>query len=113
MFLNLITKQDNRPLLEGAFDKFEQMYGVETIVRKYRKVRDHACAHFDENNSAAEINAELDAMDISELRRIFADMLKMFNYICNNVFTLKMLAIQPRHVIHGAKMERMKDADTF
>lgn len=100
-------------MLEGAFDKFEQMYGVETIVRKYRKVRDHACAHFDENSSAAEINAELDALNISELRRIFADMLKMFNYVCNNVFTLKMLAIQPRHVIHGAKMERMKDAETF
>lgn len=113
MFLNLITKQDNRPMLEGAFDRFEQMYGVETVIRKYRKVRDHACAHFDENSSAVEINAELDALDISELKRIFADMLKMFNYICNNVFTLKMLAIQPRHVIHGVKMESMKDAETF
>lgn len=113
MFLNLITKPDNRPMLEGAFDQFEKRYGVEAVIRKYRKVRDHACAHFDESSSAEEINAELDALDISELRRIFADMLKMFNYICNNVFTLKMLAIRPRHVIHGTKMERMKDAETF
>ena len=113
MFLNLITKPDNRPMLEGAFDQFGKRYGVEAVIRKYRKVRDHACAHFDESSSAEEINAELDALDISELRRIFADMLKMFNYICNNVFTLKMLAIQPRHIIHGVKMEHMKDAETF
>ena len=113
MFLNLITKPDNRPMLEGAFDQFGKRYGVEAVIRKYRKVRDHACAHFDKSFSAKEINAELDALDISELRRIFADMLKMFNYICNNVFTLKMLAIQPRHIIHGVKMEHMKDAETF
>ena len=113
MFLNLITKQDNRPMLEGAFDQFEKRYGVEAVIRKYRKVRDHACAHFDERSSAEEIDAELDAMDMSELRKAYSDMLNMFNFVCNNVFTLKVLSIEPRSFMYGMKMESMPDAETF
>lgn len=113
LFLRLISKNDNRDMLEKAFDKFEATYHVEPVIKKYRDVRDHACAHLDEFSDLADINNELDSLDILELKSVYVNMLRMFNFICYNVFCLTALRLPPRVPIYGAQMETVGDIESF
>ncbi|MCM1109227.1 MAG: hypothetical protein NC388_09305 [Clostridium sp.] len=113
LFKNLITKQDDKAMLESAFDEFEAIYQVGALINKYRDVRNKSCAHFDENSTAEEINGKLDALDAEKLDDAYRNMLNMFNYICNNVFCLQMMAISARTPIYGARMETIRDNEDF
>lgn len=113
LFLTLISPNDNRTMLEGAFADFENRYSVEPVIKRYRKVRDHACAHLDEGSTVADINRELDALDVSVLKKVFCDMLNMFNFICNSVLCLEPLTLQARIPLHGVQMETVKDIENF
>ena len=113
LFLSLITRNDNKALLENAFEKFEKIYKIEPYINKNRHVRDHACAHFDEGSTMVEIDKEIDALNTDELKSAFDNMLNMFNYICNNVFTLKMLTLSPRTPIYESQMVTINNNENF
>lgn len=113
LFLQLISKTDNKTMLEGAFDKFEAIYKVEPTIKKYRKVRDHACAHLDEDSDVTDINKELDALDIQIIKNVYDNMLQMFNFICNNVLCLTALRLPARSPLYGAKMETVGEIESF
>ena len=113
LFLKLITPNDDRQMLEGAFAKFDALYQVEEYFRKNRNIRDHACAHLDEDSTVEQINKELDAFDAGKLKKLYDHMLNFFNFICNNVFTLKMLSLPARVPIYGAQMETPVDVVDF
>ncbi len=113
LFLKLISKNDNRQMLEGAFDKFDAQYQVESYFRKNREVRDHACAHLDEGSTIEQINKELDTLDASKLKEMYDHMLDFFNFICNHVFTLKMITLPARVRVYGAQMETTEDVVDF
>lgn len=70
LFLSLISKNDDRQMLEGAFAKFDARYQVESYIKKHRDVRDHACAHLDEGSTVEQINSELDALDAGMLKEV-------------------------------------------
>jgi len=112
-FKKLITKKDDKATLEIAFDKFEAKYQVKPVIKKYRDTRNKACAHFDEGSTVADINKLLDALDIVALEKVYEDMLKLFNYICSNVFLLKMLNLPARVPVYGSKMVTLRDNDNF
>lgn len=113
LFLQLITKTDNKAMLEVAFEKFETIYQAEPVIKKYRDVRDHACAHLDEFSDVDGINKELDSLDAQKLRSVYVNMLRMFNFICNNVFCLTALRLPPRTPIYGAQMETVGEIESF
>lgn len=113
LFLSLISKNDDRQMLEGAFAKFDARYQVESYIKKHRDVRDHACAHLDEGSTVEQINSELDALDAGMLKEVYDHMLDFFNYICNNVFCLKPLALAARIPIYGSQMVTPEDVETF
>lgn len=113
LFLNLISKQDDKNMLENAFVKFENIYHISNIIKKNRNVRNIACAHFDENSSVKEINNELDLLNVEELKKAYSNMLLLFNFICNNVFCLKMLALPARSPIYGAQMKTTEGNENF
>ena len=113
LFLSLISKNDDRQMLEGAFAKFDARYQVENYIKKHRDVRDHACAHLDEGSTVEQINSELDALDARKLKEMYDHMLDFFNYICNNVFCLKPLTLPARSPIYGSQMVTPEDVETF
>lgn len=113
LFRQLITKNDDETMLLKAFDDFETLYQVEPVVKKYRKVRDHACAHLDEACMVENINKELDAVNVSELEYVYENMLNMFNFICGKVLCLSMLNIPARTPVFGARMETIEDNENF
>ena len=113
LYKSLLTDNDDKVTLLNAFDDFEKIYQVEPFINKNRKVRDHACAHFDEKSTVDVINKELDALDIGELKKVFDNMLCLFNYLCNHVFCLKMLSLPVRSPIYGAQMETVEDLEDF
>lgn len=113
LFLNLITKNDNRKELEQVFSKFESLYQVQAFIKKYKKVRDHACAHLDEQSNVAQIDIELDCLNINDLHDVYIHMLNLFNYICNNVFLLKPIALPCRSRIYDAFIESITDTDDY
>lgn len=113
LFLQLITKNDDRHMLEGAFAKFDARYRVEAYIKKNRDVRDQACAHLDENSTVEQINKELDALDAGKLKEVYDQMVNFFNFLCNNVFTLKMLMLPARVRIYGAQMVTPVDVEDF
>lgn len=113
LFLTLISKNDNRQELEGAFAQFDARFQVESYFRKNRVVRDHACGHLDEGSTVEQINQELDALDADKMKEMYDHMLDFFNFICNNVFCLKMLSLPPRVRVHGAQMVIPEDVETF
>ena len=113
LYKSLLTDNDDKSTLLNAFDDFEKIYQVEPFINKNRKVRDHACAHFDEKSTVDVINKELDALDIGELKKVFDNMLCLFNYLCNHVFCLKMLSLPVRSPIYGAQMETVEDLEDF
>ena len=113
LFLRLISETDNRDMLENAFDKFEAIYHVEPVIKKYRDVRDHACAHLDEFSDVVDINNELDSLDAHELKSVYVNMLRMFNFICNNVFCLTALSLPPRVPLYGTQMETVGEIESF
>lgn len=113
LFPTLISPNDNKKELQEVFDKFEKKYQVEDAIKKYRKVRDHACAHFDEDSTADVINKELDSLDIKQLGTAYNNMLNLFNYVCNNVFCLKPLTLPARVPLYGMQMETIEDNENF
>lgn len=113
LFLQHITDRDNRGELETAFDKFEAIYKVESVIKKNRKVRDHACAHLDEKSTVVDINKKLDTLDICLLSKTYQDMLDMFNYICSSVFLLTPLVLPPRVPLYGAFVETVGYIENF
>ena len=113
LFLTLISKNDDRQMLEGAFARFDGRYQVEAYIKKNRDVRDHACGHLDENSTVEQINNELDALDVDKLMKAYNHMLCFFNYICNNVFCLKVVSLPARVRIHGAQMVTPGNIETF
>ena len=113
LFPQLITINDNKVVLEKAFDQFEDNYQIEPFIKKYRKVRDHACAHFDESSTVVDINKELDLLDTDKLSVVYGYMLNMFNYIANNVFLLKAVTLPARVPIYGVQMETAGDIESF
>ena len=113
LFLSLISKNDDRLMLEGAFARFDARYQVEKYIKKHRDVRDHACAHLDEGSTVEQINSELDALDAGKLKEVYDHMLDFFNYICNNVLCLKPLALAARIPIYGSQMVTPEDVKTF
>ncbi len=113
LFLNLISKTDNRSMLEGAFAQFESFYQVESYFKKNRKVRDHACAHLDENSTVEDINKELNALDVKQLKDVYQKMLLLFNFVCKNTLCLKMMTLPARVPIYDAMMETVGDVESF
>lgn len=113
IFLKLISKTDNRTVLEGAFAQFESIYQIEQYFKKNMKVRDHACAHLDENSTVEDINKELDALDVEQLKSAYQNMLLLYNSICNNTLCLKMLTLPARVPIYDAMMETVGDVESF
>lgn len=113
LFLNLITDKDNRKELEQAFSKFEDLYHIDTFIKKNRKVRDHACAHLDEQSTVTQINVELDSLNIKDLHDVHTHMLDLFNYICNNVFLLKPMVLPCRSRIYGSYIESAPDIENY
>lgn len=113
MFLNLISDNDNRNELEQAFATFEDIYHVSAFVERNRKIRDHACAHISEQSSVSQIDVELDSIVIEDVKKIYINMLDMFNYICNNVFLLKPLTLPARSKIFNAQIETVSGTETF
>ena len=113
LFPRLITINDNKEMMLRVFDEFENIYHIEPIVKKYRKVRDHACAHFDESSTVADINNEIDALDANVLSDVYKKMLRLFNYICNNVFLLKTIALPARIPIYDACIETVKGIENY
>ena len=113
LFLSLITPNDNKEELEHAFEKFESIYKVGVYIKKNRKVRDHACAHLDELSDISKIDAELDSIAIDELYDVYTQMLNMFNYICKNVFALKMISLPARSKIFAAQIETIPQNETY
>lgn len=112
LFKNLITKNDKDDIVT-AFDDFEKIYQIEPVIRKYRDVRNKACAHFDESSDIETINKKIDSINIGEIKETYKQMLRIFNYICNNVFCLKMLALPPRTPIYNAQFESIENNDNF
>lgn len=112
LFKNLITKNDKDDIVT-AFDDFEKIYQIEPVIRKYRDGRNKACAHFDESSDIEKINKKLDSINIGEIKETYKQMLRIFNYICNNVFCLKMLALSPRIPIYNAQFESIENNDNF
>lgn len=100
-------------MLLTAFDKFEQVNHIEPIIKKYRKVRDHSCAHLDENSTVDCINKQLADLKVDELEDVYDKMLNMFNFICKNVFTLKFLSLPSRTPLYGALLETSHDIEDF
>lgn len=113
LFISLISKNDDKQMLEGAFAKFDARYQVENYIKKHRDVRDHACAHLDEGSTEEQINSELDALDAGKLKEMYDHMLDIFNYICNNVFCLQPLALAARIPIYGSQMVSLENVETF
>ena len=113
MFLDLISDNDNRGELEKAFTTFEDIYHVSAFIEKNRKIRDHACAHISEQSAVSQIDIELDSIVIEDLKRVYTNMLDMFNYICNNVFLLKPLALPPRSKIFATQIETVSGLETY
>lgn len=113
LFQELFTINDNKEMMLRVFDEFENIYQIEPTIRKYRKIRDHACAHLDENSTVAEVNSEIDALDANELNDVYNKMLRLFNYVCNNVFLLKIVALPARVPLYDARMESVQDIENF
>lgn len=113
LFPSLITSKDDKEMLSTAFDKFEQIYQVEPVMERYRTVRNHACAHLDEERTLEDINGELDAVDIEELDSVYRKMLDLFNFICRSVLLLRPLTLPARSPIYGARFETMKGIEDF
>lgn len=113
LYKSLLTDNDDKATLLNAFDDFEKTYHVEPFINKNRKVRDHACAHFNEKSTVDDTNKELDALDIGELKKVYDNMLCLFNYLCNHIFCLKMLSLPTRSPIYGAQMETVEDLEDF
>lgn len=103
-FLKLITPNDDKQMLEKAFEKFEARYQVEAYFKNNRRVRDHACGHLDEDSTVEQINKELDALDAGELKKVYDHMLDFFNFICNNVFCLMPVRLPARTPMYGTQM---------
>lgn len=113
LFLNLISNNDNREEMERAFSKFESLYQTQAFIKKNRKIRDHACAHLDEQSSVTQIDTELDSLDVKELHDVYVHLLDLFNYICNNVFLLKSIAIPNRSRIYDAFIESVPEIENY
>lgn len=113
LFLNLISNNDNREEMERAFSKFESLYQTQAFIKKNRKIRDHACAHLDEQSSVTQIDTELDSLDVKELHDVHVHLLDLFNYICNNVFLLKSIAIPNRSRIYDAFIESVPEIENY
>lgn len=113
LFLGLITAKDNKAELETAFNKYENSHHIDSFIKRYRMVRDHACAHLDEKNDVMQIEAELDELDVEELYDVYTKMLELFNYICNNVTLLQPIAIPNRTRIYDAQIESSPDAENY
>lgn len=112
-FKSLITAKDNKAMLDTAFNKFETIHQVEPVFRKYRNTRNKSCAHFDEDRTVEEINQLLDALDVAELKKAYHNMLNMFNYICRNVFLLRLIAMPVRVPIHGSQFVTLDNNENF
>ena len=61
----------------------------------------------------AEVNSEIDALDANELNDVYNKMLRLFNYVCNNVFLLKIVALPARVPLYDARMESVQDIENF
>lgn len=113
MFLDLITDNDNRNELEQAFSTFEDIYHVSAFIERNRKIRDHACAHISEQSTVSQIDIKLDCIVIEDLKRVYTNMLDMFNYICNNVFLLKPLTLPARSKIYATQIQTVSGTETY
>lgn len=109
LFKKLITIYDNREMLENAFSKFEKLYQVEPIIKKYRDIRNTACAHFSEKATISDIDNGLDSVDIGELDKAYQNMLMMFNFLCKSVFCLQMLNLPARSPLFDAQLVGAED----
>lgn len=113
LFKKLITKNDNKSMLEKAFNDFERIYNISLIIKKYRNIRNEACAHLDEKSTVEEINQKLDSLNINELNKKYKNMLSMFNYICKNVFCLQMMTLPAHSPIYGVQMIPIVNNENF
>lgn len=113
LFKKLITKNDNKAMLETVFEEFEKIYHVEQVIKKHRDVRNKACAHIDEKSTVEDINCILDSLNVDDLDMAYKNMLNLFNFICKNVFCLKMLTMPPRFPLYGLQMETIKNNENF
>ena len=112
-FKKLINVNDDKAMLETAFNKFETIYQVEPVIRKYRGTRNKACAHLDEDSTVEEINKLLDAVNVAELNKAYGDMFNIFNFICRNVFLLRIIAMPTRVPIHGSRFVTLDNNENF
>lgn len=113
MYKTLYSPCDNKTILDTAFGEFEIIYHTDEFFKRNRKVRDHSCAHFDEESNVDEINKILDSLNYNELYTHYCNMLNLFNYICNNMLALSFLQIPPRSVLYNVQIENMDGITNF
>lgn len=113
LFKSVVSQKDNKEKLETAFDVFESIYQVEPVIKRFRDIRNESCAHFDEHSSVSSINGKLDGLNWRELDKAYEDMLKMFNYICREVFLLRMISLPSRIPIYGSQVVELEGNENF
>ncbi len=113
LYKNLYTAKDDTNTLDSVFENFEKLYHTKEYFKKNRKIRDHACGHFDKRSSITEINTALDCLNIDEMYEQYANMLNLFNFICKNIFLLSLLRIPPRSVIYNSRMVSIEGGTNY
>lgn len=113
MYKNLYTPNDDKKLLDSVFEDFEEIYQTYEYFKKNRKIRDHACGHFDKKSNIAEINMALDSLSINKMYEQYENMLNLFNFICQNIFLLFPLRIPPRSIMYNSKMASIEGVTDF
>lgn len=113
MYKRLYSTCDNREMLDTVFDKFEKIYHTDVFFKSNRKIRDHACGHFDEKSNVDEINCSIDSLSQDEIYEQYCNMLHLFNFICNNMLSLTCFRIPPRSILNNTQMVSMDGVTNF
>lgn len=100
LYKHLLINETETQKLENVFEQYENKYNTDAYFRSNRLVRDKACGHFDERCSLDDINSILDGLEMTEVYSRYLEMLRLFNYICNNTFVLQMHRLPPRSFLN-------------
>lgn len=102
--LHKTLRSDRARLPEDTFEQFEEKYHTDDFFKRNRNIRDRACGHFDEKSDVRAINAIVDSADTGAMLEQYDNMLKLFNYACNNILSLKPMSLPPRSPLPGSRM---------
>ena len=112
-YIDTLCKRDNKAEMEHSFERFEAQTGMSAYMKRLRRVREVCCAHLDETMPLDDINNMLDCVDEKEVARRFTTMAEFFEYLLNNTFLFRMVALPPRILMHGVNFETMEGQRDF